>query len=603
MIRKDYNTMILNRIESSFDRIMPIGSVIAWLSAIVVYFSNIPRMFITLNIVIGGIFFVIALFRKQLKVELKIMITISIPMFMGVISFMDGGFGSAGLTLFMITNVVAVMFLSKRHSRFIAISSAIIFPMLYAYAQAYPVRFLGQLDIAFWIIHYVVFLLYLFILHTVVYSIKGYLLENIEDLEGSVEKTYALAYYDSLTGLPNQNKYMLDLEEITKEEGHGYVVIFNIDNLNLINSIYSDEIGNQVLVKVAKIIDEARKPNELLARISGNEFSMWLDCKNIREFNERMSGYTQFFYEHFNISNMTKRIEFNMSYMRCLPDDNIIDVFHKVKMALTYVKSQENLTLVPYDEKLEALLRDDEVLKERLEYALANDSFTMVYQTKYNSETNELIGVEALARLYDEKIGQVSPEVFVPKLEKMNYANEFGEIIVKHVLQDYHALRIKYGERCSIAINISPSHIVSKGFVDFIRHEIIKYDILPQRIIIEITEEVMIENFENVAEVIRHLKEIGFKVSLDDFGSGYSSLGYLTKLNIDEIKIDRSFISDVIDNKKMEYMVEMIISLSKVYQLNIVAEGVENEKQYKKLVALGCHDIQGYYLSKPEALS
>ncbi len=186
---------------------------------------------------------------------------------------MDGGFDSAALQLIMISNVVAVLFLSRRKSIFVAGVSIVVFMWLYYYSHFNPVDIpVKDGGVILWFIQFIVFILYLFILHTVVYSVRGgYLLENIEDLQDSIDRTYTLAYYDQLTGLPNQYLFRKSLEEKVTRKETGYLAIFNVRNLGVINSIYDDEIGDQVLIQIANRFNQMKAEDEILSRISGNE--------------------------------------------------------------------------------------------------------------------------------------------------------------------------------------------------------------------------------------------------------------------------------------------------------------------------------------------
>lgn len=601
MIRKDYDTMILKRIEKSFDRIMPIGTIVAFVSALAVYYSGVNKKFVFYDLIVGFIFLFLTILKARFSAQQKIYITIWVATAIGVLSFMDGGYFSAGLQLIMISNVMAVMLVSKRRSALIAYISIGVFLCLYAYYVVVSPIGIVDMEFTLWLIQFLVFLIYLFILHTVVYSIRDYLLENIEELEDSVETTYSLAYYDQLTGIANQNKFKKDLKESITAEDTGYMIIINVRNLNVINSIYNDSIGDRVLVNIAQYMQTHCRKGELIARISGNEFAYWNVCDNLVTLKERLDLLKDGFFSQFHIPHMSKSVTFNVSYMKHLRGQDIVETFHKTKLALTYAKTQSEPTVMPYNESLEAILREDERLKERLEKAIEEKGFHLHYQGKYKTKTGQLVGVEALARLNDQ-YGPIPPRVFIPKLEKMNCALMFGEQMIQQVFSDYVTLCKKYDREVSVAINISPSQLMSEGFVDFIRHEIIKYEIRPSQVILEITEDVMIKNVKTVKDRIDQLKDIGFKIALDDFGSGYSSLSYLTLFKFDEVKIDKTFIDQIKISDRIDRMIELIVNLSKDYQLNIVAEGVETAEQYEKLSSMGCHEVQGFYFSKPEAL-
>lgn len=602
MIKKDYNTMILKRIERNFDRILPLATAVAWVSAIAIYFSPIPKSFVIYDAAIGFLFMFFWIFKKQLNVEVKIFITILVPIVIGVLSFMDGGFDSAAIQLIMISNVVAVLFLSRRKSLFVAGISIAVFLGLYYYAHFNPVDIPVKAGAVLWFIQFIVFILYLFILQTVVYSVRGYLIENIEDLQDSIDRTYTLAYFDQLTGLPNQYQFRYLLEDKVKNLETGYLAIFNVRNLSVINSVYDDETGDQVLIQIANRFSQIKAEDELLSRISGNEFGLWIHGWTDKEFIERIDEYQNYFYAHFSVPKVTKRIEFNISYKKHHSFNDMEETFHQAKLALTYAKTRESHAIVPYDERLEQILKDDNILRDRLEHALAEESFEVYYQPKVDARSQRIVSVEALARWNDEVLGQVSPLLFVSTLEQMNYSVSFGRIMLSRVIKDYDAICRKYAENVRVSVNISPSHLVSKGFVEYIDGLIQESNINPNNIILEITEDVMIENFDQVRAIIEKLRRVGLRISLDDFGSGYSSLNYLVKLEIDELKIDKSFVEQIETNNKIDIMFEMIMKLAHNFNLNVVAEGVETSGQYEKLLEMGCHEIQGYYFSRPEPL-
>lgn len=602
MIRRDYDAMILKRIEKSFDRIMPVCTSVAWISAVLIYFSSIPKYFVVFNSIIGLICLIIALFHDKMAIDLKITITIIIPIVIGILSFLDGGFASAGILLLIVSNVVAVMFLSKKRSIVIGVISVAIFIGLYVYVLLNPDLMRKEINYTVWIIHLLVFTLFLLILHTVVYSIRDYLLESIKELEDSVEQTYNLAYYDGLTGLPNLNNFKRSLAEKKGNEATGFLVILSIKNLNLINSIYSEEVGDEVLIRISKIFSDIKADEELLARIGGNEFGLWLDEEKLSMFHWKMKRYKEYFYNRFNMHDMPYRVEFNTSYMKHYSDTPIEDTYHKAKLALTYIKTHTDHGMVTYDANLENHLREDVIIKERLKKALIGKHFRIYYQTKVNAVTGAIVGVEALARLKDFDDDAITPAQFIPVLEKMHASVEFGEMIIRQVFKDFNGLCEKYGRSIKVSINISPSQLIDRTFVDFIYHEVVQHDLLPWQVVLEITEEIMIEDIEVVQGVLKNLKSLGFELSLDDFGSGYSSLIYLLKLDIDELKLDKSFVQQLEVNDRVDQMVEMVIKLAKNYGLKIVAEGVETKVQSEKLLYMGCEVFQGYYYSRPEPL-
>lgn len=602
MINKDYNQKMLERIEISFDKVMPVCAVVALASAVAIYFSSIPNYFVIVDGVIGVVFLYLVALKNIISIESKIIVTIITAVIIGVLSFADGGFGSAGLLIIMISNVIAVVFLSKKFSVFMAVASVLVFMGLWGLAWINPVDVSVTKELVKWIIHLFVIILYLVLLHTVVYAVKSYLIENIEDLEESVESAYRYAYFDHLTGLPNNEKFINDLDHKTQNHEMGYLVYFTVNNLNLINSIYSDRVGDQVLIKLTDIFNKTKTTDEMVARIGGNEFAFWMPLSVGLAFTQRINVIIHNLYEDFYIQGISKKAEFFIGCTKHHADDNFVISCHRTRLALTYAKSHKEDSVVFYDETLDRLIRDEETMKELLKDAIVNKMFHIHYQHKVDARSKRIQGVEALARWHSDDIGPVSPSTFIPLVENMSQAILFGEMIINLIFNDVKEIVNKYGDDITISINISPSHLMYDQFCLFLKDSLEKYEINPMNIILEVTEDVMIENFESVSYVLRNIKDLGVGISLDDFGSGYSSLNYLSILDIDELKIDKSFVDQINKNEKINIMLEMIIKLSQQYQLKVVAEGVETEEQYLKLLDLGCDQIQGYFFSKPMPL-
>lgn len=602
MIQKNYNDMILTRIEVSFDKLIPISGIVALLSSIIIYFSQLSIKFAFIDGSFGIIFLLMAIFREKINIENKIMMTIMAPITIGFLSFLDGGFSSSLITLLSISNVVAVLFLSKKKSYSVAFISIIGLMTLCCWSSCNHINPLISIGIAKWFIQILTFVLYLLILHNIIYAVRKYLFENIKELEKSIENIFKLAYFDNLTDLPNQFMFKKQLyKKIENRDVNGVLVFFSIKNLNLINSVYGESIGDIVLVETAKIFLSLKGKNDILARISGNEYAFWLD--QFENINERISYIENEFQTRFHLENMTQKIEFyiGFTYYNC-SNDSIIDSYQKAGMALTFAKIHQKNEIIAYDHTLDEIIRYEETVKEKLVEALKADEFKLVYQSKVNAISGEVMGVEALARWNNNFLGEVPPFIFIPLLEKINLSVSFGEFVVKRAFSQYKGLCKKYHNKVKLSINISPSQLISRGFIEFIEAEINEYQINPENIILEITESIIIEGIEQVSELIESLKKIGVKISIDDFGSGYSSLNYLTKMDIDELKIDKSFVDQIGKNEKINIMLNLIVQLANAYKLDVVAEGVETKAQLDMIIGIGCNVIQGYYYSKPEEL-
>lgn len=603
MIKKDYNRMIIERIEKSFNKVIPVGAIAAWLACVIIPFSTIPRIFIVIDFSIGLLFFVMYILRHKISAIFKIYVTIMVPIPLAVYSFMHGGFDSAAITLVIISNLVAVLFLDKRRSRLIAYMSIVIFIFLFVDGLVGHSVENMQEFLVIWSIQMFVLLVTLFILHTVVISIKSYLIEKLEELENSVAKIYELAYYDHLTGLPNTYQLKKMIKDDFRKDKCGFLIIINLRNLGLINTLYNDQFGDLVISKIGNLLDSYIKSEEIVARISGNEFALWLKAKDVKKLETRIEDYVIKMYQDLDIPKLTRQVQFCIGYAMCHEKKHVDMMFHRARMALTFAKSNRQHIMVKYDDTIEDHFKMNELKKARLEHALTHKSFEVYYQAKVSAETCEVVGVEALARWDDEVLGKVSPDEFIEMVERMNLYVPFGHIVLEQVFKDFEHLKEKYGEHVIVSTNISPSYMTSGSFLKKLKHFIYTYDMPGEQLKLEITEEVMIKSFEYVKSLMDMVKEFGVLLSLDDFGSGYSSLKYLAELPIDEIKIDKSFALQVFQNKNMEMMINLIIELSHGLNLNIVVEGVETKEQYEYFKGKGIDEIQGYYFAKPEALS
>lgn len=604
MKTKDYDMMIQQKVKDSFDLIMPVGVVGAWLSATAIFFSAIPRFFFYTNIFIGGLLLILTLLRKAISIETRIVITICIPVVIGVLSFMDGGFNSAGINLILFSNLLAIMLLSKRKSLTMMASSVIIFLGLWIWTVMNAERLKFSVPTAIWIIQLTIFILFLITMRVIVFSIRKFLMLSIDQLSQSTQRTYQLAYYDQLTGLPNQHLFKkMMLEHIHSSKESGYLIFYKVKNLGIINSVYGEEMGNNVLTEIAAALRAKESISLFSGRIRDNEFAIWRRTDTHDELTQWLADMKSYFTHMLIIPNMGKTIEFYTSYVPYDPDTfNAEECCHKAEVALAYAKRNSQMDVIAYDQTFENTLREEEQLIDLFKKAILYDEFIMHYQKKVHSTTEEVVGVEALARWQSKDLGLVSPGRFIPLTEKLNKTIDFGCLILHHVFRDYPKLVEKYGKEIEVSINIAPSHLMSDGFLSFVEDLMSSYGIGKHHIIFEITEESIIDGVDRVNIILDRLHQLGIRVSMDDFGSGYSSYNHLVELNVDELKIDKGFMEKLLDSsvqQRIHILLESIISISRQLGLKLVAEGVETKEQCDLLSQMGCHVIQGYYFSKP----
>ena len=601
-----FDQLILNRIQKNLNYIILIAAWISWISAVVVYFSAIPQIYAWIDLAIGMLLFLIFVFKKQIDVKTKVQIVVMIPIVLGIFTFFDGGFSSGTTILMSIGNAAAMLLLRKKISGTIAIATIISFIGLWIWADITGFDATPDMIWTKWMIQFLLLILFLFIFRISVYGIKKYLVENIESLEESVKLTKQLAYYDALTGLPNYNYFFEHLTELeSNSKPCGIIMIISLKNLNMINALYGNEKGNQILIETGKILKESNRDCELAARVNSNEFSIWIQEINGKANTEaRRNHILSNLNRDFEIEGNKRHIEFYASFAEVdFQNENCINGYQKAQIALTYAKYSGKDKLVSYDENFEYKIKRLSELKELLKNDIKNEENIEVhYQPQFATKSDQIVSVEALARWRTAIYGSVSPIEFIPIVEELDLHEKFGLSILKKALGDYVELEKKYGEDTKVSVNISPAFLMTTDFTQKILDLLEESSFHPNNLTLEITEEIVLDGVDMVNEKLSILRKKGVRVSLDDFGTGFSSLSYLARLEVDELKLDKSLIDQITTSKKSNILIATLIQLAKQYNMIVVAEGVETKKQYEILKDMGCTLIQGYYIEKAEKL-
>ncbi|MCH4889522.1 EAL domain-containing protein [Acidaminobacter sp. JC074] len=599
---KDYNKLLQARVDKKFNNVLIATTVVASIASVILFVADLPIIYGVLNLMTALIMFVFSIIADKIPTSYKIIGMIFVTSVISIASYVGGAFTSAFITLLALSNVIAVLFLRRKQSIFISFASIGLMLSLCAYSVITN----GNEDlldpVLTWGLQIVAYILFVVVLQISVYATKRYLMENIEALENAVSHSEKLAYFDQLTGLPNANKFEKDVVlRIENQKRNGFIVLVNLKSLRSINSTLGQDFGDQALKSSAEIIDSLKLRNTIVARVSSSEFAIWVDHINEAGLQLMISDMMKKIKE--KSFDVKKKLEFYVSYADFVyGTDSFVSCLQKATLTLAYVKDHNILEHTGYKEDMDLELRRKELLKDLVVIALENREFTLHYQEKYDLRTNQVIGVEALARWHHKELGYVSPIEFIPIIESLNMSKAFGECVIEQTCKDYKMLKMKYNNDITISVNISPSHIIDESIVETILDTLKVYGVPYQKYIVEITEDIMIEGIDKVIPIVNALRKMKVKISLDDFGTGYSSLNYLTQLSLDELKIDKSFVDQIGSNNGIEYLLENIIRLSKQFELDLIAEGVETIDQLHALDDLGCYHIQGYYYSKPEAL-
>ena len=278
---------------------------------------------------------------------------------------------------------------------------------------------------------------------------------------------------------------------------------------------------------------------------------------------------------------------------------DIDTLFKCADIAMSDAKSKDRGGYSFYHECMEANLEERMMLGNELRRALDKNEFQLYYQPQIDMDTGKICKFEALLRWHNQKLGNVPPIKFIEIAEETHLINPIGDWVLNEACRFLKELHSLGQSDIRISINVSAIQLMQVDFVDKVIDTLKHYDVDPKYLEIEVTESVLIEFYENIREKLVLLKSKGISIALDDFGSGYSSLKYLTQMPINTLKIDKSFIHSISQNIQGEILTSMIITLGKKLGLSVVAEGVETKEQVKYLEKIKCHMIQGYYYSKP----
>jgi len=417
-----------------------------------------------------------------------------------------------------------------------------------------------------------------------------------------IKKITHIAYHDELTGLPNRRKLEQRLENEfhqSRRTGEKFALFFiDVNRFKHINDGLGHIIGDMFLVEMSNRLRNIDHTSNSFYRHNSDEFVMILnDVNRIDEMAKEIIGV-------FNESFIVDTYEFYASIsigISVFPDhaNSVEELLKNADIAMYAAKSTRGNQYRLYRDNMDEANDKWLLLETKLHQALKQDRLELHYQPKIDLKTDSVIGMEALLRWYDPELGHIPPDRFIPFAEDCGLINDIGVWVLRKACAQARQWNELHDLSLRVAVNISPIHISTGGFVDMVRSVIAETGIDPNLLEIEITEMSMLDYTEDLIDTIKQLRELGITISLDDFGTGYSSLNYLKKFPVDVLKIDRAFVRDIVPEKSGIAMISAMISLAHALNLQVVAEGVEEEAELNVLREHGCEYVQGYYFSKP----
>jgi diguanylate cyclase (GGDEF)-like protein/PAS domain S-box-containing protein len=432
------------------------------------------------------------------------------------------------------------------------------------------------------------------------YLIKTH--EDVTDRRQTESRMAHMAYHDGLTDLPNRAAFLQALtqmiEACSEAEEQFAVLSIDLDGLTEVNDVFGHDTGDKLLIEVAQRL-QASARGGVVARLSGDEFGLIIDGK------QPIAG--MLLAEQL-AETMAKEIMIDGKSVRTGVTTGIsifpyngadaASLLANAGAALSRAKAKSRGTISIYEPEMDQQIRDRRVLHQDLSIAIKNGEISLYYQpqaSSLQSGNSEIIGFEALARWRHPVRGFVPPSDFIPLAEESGLIFEMGQWILREACREAASWPVPL----QVAVNLSPAQFMHGDVVSLVHSILLETGLAPGRLELEITEGVLIEDFDRGLALLRRLKGLGVRISMDDFGSGYSSLSYLQAFPFDKIKIDRAFVMNLGRNPQSAAIVRAVIGLGHGLEMSIVAEGVETQEQLNFLAEQGCDAVQGYFIGKP----
>lgn len=427
-------------------------------------------------------------------------------------------------------------------------------------------------------------------------------LSDEKEIESELKKR---AMTDSLTGVSNRFAYSERMNVLlNSSKSHNYqhaVFYIDLDRFKQVNDTLGHVIGDQLLIEVTKRIQTLLKNKDILARYGGDEFVItFTDIHDSREAVYYGKKLVELLEKPFLIEGQKIYISASIG-ISIYPHDGLETeiLVNKADKAMYYAKDNGKNQFVFYFDELKTDVKRALLLDQELRMAIKYNCFELYYQPKIDIREHRIIGVEALVRWKNERLGNVPPSEFISYAEETGLIIPISECILECACTDAHTLERKGFRNLPIAINISSIHFHQQNFIHSIEKILEKNNLPARKFELELTERTIMENERETILKLITLKQMGFKLSVDDFGTGYSSLSYLVQFPLDYLKIDRSFIQQICSLNDKQAVVDAIIQMAHRLKMKVIAEGVEQREQVKLLGKLDCDMIQGYYYSRP----
>lgn len=414
--------------------------------------------------------------------------------------------------------------------------------------------------------------------------------------------------HDLLTGLPNRTVFEDRLRQgcqiVQRYKRRLAVMFVDLDGFKPINDLYGHTYGDQLLIEVARRMEIQVRPGDTVSRMGGDEFIILLpDLAH----DDDVVPIAERILESISKPYDVKGVELHVTACVGITlgdghEDSPNVLVQQADLAMYKAKQEGRNNFQWYTNDLNQRVSERLSIRNELQRAIENENFEIYYQPQVSARTGRVVGIEALLRWNHPTKGVVSPALFIPIAEDTGQIVQLGSWVL-----DTACSQLKELERCGVqdicvAVNISPVQFQRGNFVETVKAVLAKYDVTPSRLELEVTETVLLNNTEKAIVTLNQLKDVGVAIAIDDFGTGFSSLNYLKRLPIDKVKIDRSFVQEIISDRHDAAITQGIISMAHHLRLKVIAEGVETDSQVAFLKRSHCDEFQGFFFGRPMPL-
>lgn len=423
---------------------------------------------------------------------------------------------------------------------------------------------------------------------------------DVDDLHNAQERIRHLAFHDVLTDLSNRSMLHQELGRMTLGACGGEpfnLLCLDVDDFKLVNDQLGHQGGDEVLREISRRLLSWLRDGDIVARVGGDEFVL-IQAEAKAEDGLRLANRIAVrMAEPFAIDGKELRISTSIG-IASFPADGVDadELLQRADLALYNAKAHEHTRVQRFEQPMEFIRQERLAIQTGLGQAVERDELALAYQVVCDTQTGAVHGYEALARWTHPERGTVSPAVFIPIAEESGLIEPIGLWILERACRE--ATGKAFSDR-RMAVNLSPAQFLSGRLAQTIVDVLARTGLAPERLELEVTERLLMDNSDGIDRTLRDIKAIGVKIALDDFGTGYSNLGYLCRFPFDRLKIDQSFVRRMGKDDGARAVVSGIIALAHSLHLCVTAEGVETEEQLMTLQAMGCDQVQGFLLGRP----